>query len=75
MSCGLQDVIELEAPGMPAVLAASSAFVSAADGAVGAARPAPLRRVFVTHPIQDRTDDEMRELARGAADELLAAVS
>lgn len=31
-------------------------------------------RVFVGHPIQDRTDEEMRELAREAFDEILALV-
>jgi hypothetical protein len=32
-------------------------------------------RVFVAHPIQDRTDDEMRALADGIFDELLAALT
>ena len=31
-------------------------------------------RVFVSHPIQDRTDEEMRALADAAVDEILAAV-
>jgi hypothetical protein len=30
--------------------------------------------VFVAHPIQDRTDDEMRALARNAIDEVLALI-
>ena len=34
----------------------------------------PARRVFVPHPIQDRTDDEMRALAQSAFSELLALV-
>ncbi|HEX8110518.1 MAG TPA: UGSC family (seleno)protein, partial [Kofleriaceae bacterium] len=29
-------------------------------------------RVFVPHPIQDRTDDEMRALADAAVDEVVA---
>ena len=32
-------------------------------------------RVFVAHPIQDRTDDEMREYADKVLDEILAAVT
>ena len=32
------------------------------------------RRVFVPHPIQDRTDDEMRALADAAVDEILDAL-
>ena len=29
------------------------------------------RRAFVPHPVQDRTDDELRELAQSVVDELL----
>ena len=32
-------------------------------------------RVFVTHPIQDRTDDEMRSLADEALDALTRALT
>jgi hypothetical protein len=31
--------------------------------------------VFVAHPIQDRTDDEMRALADAAVDEIIRAIS
>ena len=31
--------------------------------------------VFVTHPIQDRTDDEMREIADNAAHGILSALT
>ena len=31
-------------------------------------------RVFVAHPIQDRTDDEIRALADGAVDAVLRAL-
>jgi hypothetical protein len=31
--------------------------------------------VFVAHPIQDRTDDEVRALADGAIDALVAALT
>jgi hypothetical protein len=74
VSCGLQDVMELEALGRPAVLAASSAFEAAADEQSALLGQPALRRVLIAHPIQDRTDDELRELARGAVDELVAAV-
>jgi hypothetical protein len=75
VSCGLRDVMELEALGRPAVLAASSAFAGAADDQSALLGQSELRRVLIAHPIQDRTDDEVRQLARGAVDELLAAVS
>ncbi len=75
MSCGLRDVMEIEALGTPAVLAASSAFADAADQQATLLGAPELRRVLVAHPIQDRTDDELRELAADVVSELLAAVS
>jgi len=59
---------------VPGVFVASTEFVAAADSqqkALGF----PSARVFVPHPIQDRTDDEMRALADGAIDELVSAVT
>ena len=75
MSCGLHDVVSFEGLGRPAVLVASSVFreVAAAE-AQNLGQPA-IRRVFVPHPIQDRTDDELRALAREAVDDLVAAIS
>ncbi len=75
MSCGLRDVMELEALGTPSVLVASGAFGGAADDQSALLGQPELRRVLVAHPIQDRTDDELRELARAAVGELLEAVS
>ncbi len=75
MSCGLQDVVELEALGRPAVLVASQAFVDAAARQAELLGQPALARVFVAHPIQDRTDDEMRALARGVVDEVLVALN
>ena len=75
MSCGLRDVMELEALGRPAVLAASSAFMQAADEQSVLLGQPELRRVLVPHPIQDRTDDELRALARDACDALLHALT
>jgi hypothetical protein len=75
VSCGLRDVMELELLGTPAVLVASNAFRQAADAQAELLGQPELRRVLVPHPIQDRTDDELQELARGALDSLLAAVA
>ena len=74
MSCGLHDVVSFEGLGRPAVLIASSVFrdVAAAE-AQNLGQPA-LRRVFVPHPVQDRTDDEMRAMAVATADEVVAAL-
>ena len=59
---------------MPSVFVASSEFVEAADAQASALGADPAR-VFIPHPIQDRTDDEMRVLADDAIDEILRAVT
>ena len=75
MSCGLRDVVELEAQGVPAVLVASAAFEDTArEQAKRLGQPA-LARVFVPHPVQDRTDDELRAMARAAVDETLGRLT
>ncbi len=53
---------------------ASSAFVDAAAAQSSALGVTPAS-VFVAHPIQDRTDVEMRALADLAVDELLARLT
>ena len=69
----MHDIADLEARGIPGVFVASAEFVVAAESqAVMLGFPAA--RVFVPHPIQDRTDDEMRELADKAFDEIVAAI-
>jgi hypothetical protein len=74
VSCGLRDVLSFEADGRPAVLVASSAFETAAEHQAAALGQPAIRRVLVAHPIQDRTDAELQALARGAVDEILAAL-
>ena len=72
MSCGLRDVVEFESAGRPAVLIASDAFVQAAEDQAGKLGQPELRRAFVAHPIQDRTDEEMRALAAAIVDRAVA---
>jgi hypothetical protein len=74
VSCGLQDVMELEALATPAVLVASAAFTVAAELQAALLGQPALARVFVAHPIQDRTDAEMQQLAREAVPAILAAL-
>ena len=74
MSCGLRDVVEFEGAGRPAVLIASDAFVQAAEEQSAKLGQPALHRAFVAHPIQDRTDDEMRVLAGEIVDEALTAL-
>ncbi len=55
------------------MVVASVEFVEAAE-AQAEALGLPVRRVYVPHPIQDRTDDEMRALADGALDQILESL-
>ena len=70
----MHDIADLEARNVPGVFVASAGFVEAAAAQAAALGFDPAR-VFVAHPIQDRTDDEMRALAESAVDEVLAAVT
>ena len=70
----MHDISDLEARGVPAVFVASAEFVAAAEAQAGALG-FPGARVFVPHPIQDRTDDEMRAYADAAYQEIVAAVT
>ena len=70
----MHDIVNLEGLGVPGLFIASSEFVAAAD-AQSAALGADPARVYVAHPIQDRTDDEIATLADGAVDEILAMLA
>ncbi len=65
---------ELEGRGLPGVYVASTEFVEAA-AAQGRALGFEPAAVFVPHPIQDRTDDEMRALADAAVEEVWARLT
>jgi hypothetical protein len=69
----VHDIADLESRGIPAVFVASREFVSAAS-AQSEALGFPAAVVFVDHPIQDRTDEEIRLLADGALPDLVAAI-
>ena len=71
----MHDIVDLETRGVPAMLIASDVFVQAAESQANALSFPTLQRVFVPHPIQDRTDDEMRELADGAFDSICNALT
>jgi hypothetical protein len=70
----VHDIADLEARGVPGVFLASTEFIDAAQAQAEAIGFQPAR-VFVPHPIQDRTDDEMRSLADAAIDAVLAAIT
>ncbi|NYJ06637.1 hypothetical protein GGQ55_002915 [Geodermatophilus daqingensis] len=70
----MHDIADLEGRGVVGVFLASAEFADAAvaqSAALGMAVP----HVLVPHPIQDRTDDELRHLARAAYPAVLAAVT
>ena len=70
----MHDIVDLEARGIPGVFAASREFVEAAAAQAAALGFPDVARVFVEHPIQDRTDTEIEALADLALDALLAAL-
>ena len=75
MSCGLRDVIEFESLGRPGVLIASDAFAQAAANQVELLGQPRLAYALAPHPIQDRTDDELRAMAATLVERALAAIS
>jgi len=71
----VHDIVDLEARGVPSAFVASTEFVVAADTQAKSLGFESVARVFVPHPIQDRTDDEMRALADAAFEEIVQAVT
>ena len=70
----MHDIVDLEARGVPSTFIASTEFVDAARAQADALGFDPAR-VFVAHPIQDRTDEEMAALADASVDEILKAIT
>jgi hypothetical protein len=71
----VHDIVDLERRGIPGVFVASAEFVSAADAQSASLGFPDVARVFTPHPIQDRTDDEMRAYADAALAEIVAAIT
>ena len=67
----MHDIVNLEAEGVPGVYVATVEFE---DGGLHQARAlgADPAAVFVEHPIQDRSDEEMVGIADAAIDEIFA---
>ena len=70
----MHDIADLERRGIPGVFVASTEFVDAAT-AQATALGFDAARVFVAHPIQDRTDDEMRQYADDAFDTIVGQIT
>ena len=69
----MHDIADLESRGIPGGFVASAEFIDAAD-AQAAALGFDAARAFVPHPIQDRTDEEMRALADEAFEQIVGLV-
>ena len=70
----MHDIVDLESRGLPGVFVATVEFES---GALAQARAlgADPAAVYVRHPIQDRSDAEMVEIADAALDAILAQLA
>jgi hypothetical protein len=70
----MHDIADLEGRGIPGVGIASTEFMQAAaiQSKVLGIDPA---LVFVRHPIQDRTDDELRALADEALAQIIQSIT
>jgi hypothetical protein len=71
----VHDIVDLEARGVPGVFVASAEFVAAAEAQSASLGFPTVARVFTPHPIQDRTDDEMRAYADAAYEQILTAIT
>jgi len=69
----VHDIIDLEARGIPGVFVATTEFVDGAEHQAKALGADPAA-VYVEHPIQDRTDDEMIAIADAAFEQIVAAL-
>jgi len=69
----LHDILDIEKRGTPGAFIASAAFVDASRHQGDALGYHP-KQLFVPHPIQDRTSEEIERLAEGAFDEIMAMV-
>ncbi len=70
----MHDTTWFEIQGKPAVFIASSEFIDAAEKQSEMLGLPDVRRIFVPHPIQDATDDEMRAKADAIVEQVIEAL-
>ena len=66
----MHDTVDLEDRGLPSVFISTVEFIDGAEVQAKALGTTP-NAVYVEHPIQDRSDDEMRVIADKAVDEIV----
>jgi len=71
----MHDTVWFEIQGLPAVTIASSEFDEAAQVQRKALGMEGARYVLVDHPIQDATDEEMRQKARAVLGPVIEALT
>ncbi|HUE85760.1 MAG TPA: hypothetical protein VMO26_06745 [Vicinamibacterales bacterium] len=71
----MHDSLTLEALGIPTVAIATEEFRTAARAQAAALGRADFDAVYVRHPIQDQTPDEIAARADAALDELVARLT
>lgn len=69
----MHDIVDLETRGVPGVFVATVEFIDGAERQARALGGDPAA-VFVAHPIQDRTDEEMIAIADDAFESVVAAL-
>ncbi|HEB91460.1 MAG TPA: hypothetical protein ENI85_17935 [Deltaproteobacteria bacterium] len=67
----MHDTVDLEDRGLPAVFVSTIEFVDAAE-AQAKALGTEASAVYVEHPIQDRTDEEMQAIADEAVQAIVS---
>jgi hypothetical protein len=70
----VHDIVDLESRGIPGAFVATVEFAEAATHQASALGAHPAA-VFVEHPIQDRTDEEMTEIADRALQAVLLSLT
>ena len=70
----MHDSVWFEINKKPSVVIASNEFVDAAQKQADALGLPDVRRVFVPHPIQDATDEQMRTKADAIVNDVIAAL-
>ena len=69
----MHDTVDLESRGVPAAFVATTEFQDGAAAQARALGANPIG-VYVPHPIQDRSDEEMQEIAEAAFDAVREAL-
>ena len=70
----MHDTTWFEIQGKPSVFIASSEFIDAAESQSKMLGLPDVQRIFVPHPIQDATDEEMRDKADAIVTRVIEAL-